>query len=333
MGVIYLTEEIIAEKYRLLKRKDLDNYFDLIEICFKNSNEFKRTDLKKFRRITKLFFNPILKSLLKIVGAKFYFYTAEKDGKLIGATTLSCVKNRGLISAVMTHPDYRRRGIGQKLFTMASNKALELNKEFLWLDVDAQNNAAIKLYEKEGFKSYYQYGIFDYHLEKTSPKISDKIQLKEMQEINLDHVKIIFSDAFPKEYWEYKNQEKEVKRYKRTKKKRLLPRLFGSKSKCFGIFLEGQDNPKGYLIASYDKYNKAIEIKSPIILENDANYFSEIIPHIPSLLPYEEAEKLTLIFSNHRKELTKHLMNIGFTQSYEMKEMYKRIQYLNHETN
>jgi ribosomal protein S18 acetylase RimI-like enzyme len=323
---IILKKEINSEKYRLLKKKELDTYFDLIEICFKDGNEFKRTDLKRFRRIVKSFFNPILKSLLSIIGAKFYYFAAEVDGKIVGATTLSCVKNKGLISAVMTHPDYRRRGIGRKLFTMASEKAKELNKEFLWLDVDAQNKAAIKLYEKEGFKTYYQYGIFDFDLEKTTKlDESDSIHLKELTETDPEHINQVFSDSFPEDYWEYRDREKEQKRYKRTKKKRILPRLLGSKSKCFGIFLSGENDPKGYLIASHDKYNKAIEITSPIILEKDANYLSEIIHQLPKLLPYEEVDKITLFFSNHRNELIKNIEKIGFIKSYEMKEMYKKI--------
>ncbi|NHK30184.1 MAG: GNAT family N-acetyltransferase [Asgard group archaeon] len=323
---IILKEEINSENYRLLKKKDLDTYFDLIEICYKETNEFKRTDLKKFRKITSSFFNPVLKSLLKLLGAKFYFFTAEIDGKIVGATTLSCVRNKGLISAVMTHPDYRRRGIGRKLFTMASQKAKELKKEFLWLDVDAQNKAAIKLYEKEGFKTYYQYGIFDYNLEKTTKlDLPDSIHLKELTETNPEHINQIFEDSFPVTYWEYKDREKEQKRYKRTKKRRIIPKLLGSKSKCFGIFLSGENNPRGYLITSYDKFNKAIEVKSPIILESDANYLSKIIPQLPGLLPYEEVDKITLFFSNHRKELIKHIEKVGFTKSHEMREMYKRI--------
>lgn len=149
--------------------------------------------------------------------------------------------------------------------------------------------------------------------------------MKEILETDPEHVKQIFGDCFPGEYWEYKNRDKELKRYKPSKKRRIFPKLLGSKSKCFGIFITGEDNPRGYLIASYDKFNKAIEVKSPIILESDAHYLSEIILQLPDLLPYEEAEKLTLLFSIQRKELIKHLKNVGFTKSYEMQEMYKKI--------
>ena len=51
---------------------------------------------------------------------------------------------------VCTHPEYRQRGIANKLLTYAIEK-LPQNIESVILEVRSQNTAAIKLYEKMGF--------------------------------------------------------------------------------------------------------------------------------------------------------------------------------------
>lgn len=45
----------------------------------------------------------------------------------------------------------QRKGLGGELFKMAVRKALELQKQFLWLGVWEKNEKAIAFYEKNGF--------------------------------------------------------------------------------------------------------------------------------------------------------------------------------------
>jgi ribosomal-protein-alanine N-acetyltransferase len=49
------------------------------------------------------------------------------------------------IFRIMTHPDYRRQGLAEKLLDA-------LPKEPLWLEVSVLNTGAIKFYEQAGFK-------------------------------------------------------------------------------------------------------------------------------------------------------------------------------------
>ncbi|NHJ47825.1 MAG: GNAT family N-acetyltransferase [Asgard group archaeon] len=321
-----MDREMNAINYRLLKKKDLDSYFELTEICFKESNEFQRVDLEKLKKTIKSFFNPILKSLFSVLGAKFYYYIAEVDGKIVGATTLSCVKNKGLISAVMTHPDHRRKGIARKLFNMASQKAIEHKKEFLWLDVDAQNVGAKKLYENEGFIQYYHYGIFEYDLNQLVKQKADETSLlKEIDETDLNYIDGILEDIFPKEYWKYKEREKELKRYNLLKRRGLISKIASRKTKHLGIFKSENNSPDSYMILKYDRFTNGYAIESPIIKEKDAHSIIEIIPQLLDLLQNEESKKLTFTFSIHRKELIKNLEKAGFTKAYEMLEMIKEI--------
>ena len=62
---------------------------------------------------------------------------------------------------VAVHPDYRRRGIAEKLIMALVQALKERKSHWLMLEVRASNEPAIKLYEKLGFsevgrrKNYY----------------------------------------------------------------------------------------------------------------------------------------------------------------------------------
>ena len=63
---------------------------------------------------------------------------------------------------VAVHPDYRRRGIGERLITELISQLKGMGNECLTLEVRASNHGAIALYEKLGFtevgrrKNYYR---------------------------------------------------------------------------------------------------------------------------------------------------------------------------------
>jgi len=69
-----------------------------------------------------------------------------KESSLLAAILSREIAGEHWIFRIMTHPEYRRQGLAQKLL-----EALP-PKEPLWLEVSVNNLGAIKFYEQAGFK-------------------------------------------------------------------------------------------------------------------------------------------------------------------------------------
>jgi len=150
---------------RLKFPEDLDNLYALIIDSFQypenpewniDSDELEgiKDTLKTLKRIWPLYrmihwMTPALRDAL-------HGYIWEEDGKAVGLVTVS---RRGsgdswLVGNVAVLPDYRRRGIAQKLVESGIDTIREKGGDLVVLDVIAGNLPAYKLYEKLGFEHF-----------------------------------------------------------------------------------------------------------------------------------------------------------------------------------
>ena len=87
---------------------------------------------------------------------------AKIDNTVVGYITYSVVLDEVQIANIATHPDYRRRGIGEKLLMHLYNESMSENMFVITLEVRESNEPAIRLYEKCGYcevgrrKNYYK---------------------------------------------------------------------------------------------------------------------------------------------------------------------------------
>ena len=82
----------------------------------------------------------------------------NESGQVIGTLQLSFIQYltyqggiRAQIEAVRIHEDFRGKGIGQKLFEWAVQRAKEKGAHVVQLTTDKKRQDAIKFYEKLGF--------------------------------------------------------------------------------------------------------------------------------------------------------------------------------------
>ena len=74
------------------------------------------------------------------------------DGRIVGYLGLWLMVDEAHIVAIATHPEYRRRGIGERLLARALELAREREARAVTLEVRVSNLPAQRLYEKFGFR-------------------------------------------------------------------------------------------------------------------------------------------------------------------------------------
>ena len=131
-------------------------------------------DLDEIYRLEKEIFGleGYSKSLIKfLIFFSNYFKVACKDSEIIGYLCGEVRGNMGHIITIGVKKNYRRRKIGSRLIMDFINYLKMNNIHSVYLEVSVNNHAAIKFYEKIGFKikdripRYYRDGSDAYIME------------------------------------------------------------------------------------------------------------------------------------------------------------------------
>lgn len=81
------------------------------------------------------------------------YIVGEIDGYLVGYGGLWTVVDEGHITNIAVESKFRKNGVGEMILRELIKESLELGLAAMTLEVRVSNEAAIKLYEKMGFKS------------------------------------------------------------------------------------------------------------------------------------------------------------------------------------
>jgi ribosomal protein S18 acetylase RimI-like enzyme len=95
----------------------------------------------------------------RIILPKKCFLLAKKQNEIIG-TLMGVLNPNGYvyIADLFVIPDYRRMGIASSLMAVIINDwAIPNRAKYTWLQVEVENNLALRLYEKLGMKRAYSY--------------------------------------------------------------------------------------------------------------------------------------------------------------------------------
>jgi ribosomal-protein-alanine N-acetyltransferase len=113
--------------------------------------------------------------------------TREAEKRIVGYGGLWHIMDEAHISTIATHPDYRRRGLGEVLLGGMIRRALTLKAEYLVLEVRVSNTTAQNLYTKYDFKTvgikrryYHNNGedAYEMHLYFSAPDFRDNFEAR-----------------------------------------------------------------------------------------------------------------------------------------------------------
>lgn len=80
------------------------------------------------------------------------FIVAEHNGKIVGYVCATVAGKQGHITSICTLKDYRNKGIGSTLLSLAIESLKKKNVSKVHLEVSVKNSNAIEFYTKRGFK-------------------------------------------------------------------------------------------------------------------------------------------------------------------------------------
>ncbi|MBN1668854.1 MAG: GNAT family N-acetyltransferase [Anaerolineales bacterium] len=138
-------------------RRDLLPVADLVELCFsEHLDPDGRRYLNQLRATASQANLPgWAVAAVSRLNTPMDGYVWEQDGRVVGNLSLIPFPRAGrrieLIANVAVHPDYRRRGIARALTLTAIRKIQGRGNATIWLQVRADNPAAVSLYEQLGF--------------------------------------------------------------------------------------------------------------------------------------------------------------------------------------
>ncbi|MFU8827013.1 MAG: GNAT family N-acetyltransferase [Brevefilum sp.] len=138
-------------------RRDLEPVADLIERCFPiHADPDGQTYVAEMRKAAReMRLMGWLAGFSDQYPMRSSGFVWEEDGQLIGNLSLIPLQKDGrqvhLIANVAVHPAYRRRGIARKLTQKALTHLARGYEREVWLQVRADNPAAIALYRSMGF--------------------------------------------------------------------------------------------------------------------------------------------------------------------------------------
>lgn len=91
--------------------------------------------------------------------SRLHYFVAEAGGHIVSTCTITIIPNLtrgarpyGLIENVVTHPDFRRQGIGTRVLQAALELAWEQDCYKVMLLTGRKDDATLRFYQKAGFE-------------------------------------------------------------------------------------------------------------------------------------------------------------------------------------
>ncbi len=119
-------------------------------------------DFDRLYAVEELCFDPLLRfgrrQMWQLVGCSdAATWIAEEQGQMAGFAIIEWAQRRNGIAAYLETievvPEARGRGVGRQLLLRVEDSARQAGAGRIWLHVEATNEAAIRLYETQGYRS------------------------------------------------------------------------------------------------------------------------------------------------------------------------------------
>ncbi|MCI4319993.1 MAG: GNAT family N-acetyltransferase [Thermoplasmata archaeon] len=153
---------------RRFRRSDATGLSTLVDRHFPEENRLLGMRPIEFKKIVERSFRLDLRILIALVrlvkGPIFDLFVVEVDGRIAATAFLVYLRSAGYIGMVMVDDPFRRRGYAAEVVRACIDHAGRSGRAYAMLDVLANNDPALRLYQKLGFHEiqrgrYYSLGL------------------------------------------------------------------------------------------------------------------------------------------------------------------------------
>jgi len=130
--------------YRPYRPTDFAALYAIEEVCFLPPLRFGRRYMRHL-----------------VEAADAATWIAEEADRLAGFAIVEWAERIAYIQTLEVLPEHRGRGIGGEMLRLTEESARTAGAELVWLHVDAENDGAIRLYERQGYR--YESRAEDYY--------------------------------------------------------------------------------------------------------------------------------------------------------------------------
>lgn len=150
-----MTETANLLVYRRLHRADLPSFTQVILLGIGKLERSTGLD-QGVEPMVDTLRRPSIWMLLRfseLIGRPFVqFFVAALGPRVVGTGTLVMLPNAGYVAGMATDPEFRGRGIASHILTLQHAEAARRHREWLILDVESENETAIRVYRRAGYR-------------------------------------------------------------------------------------------------------------------------------------------------------------------------------------
>jgi len=103
----------------------------------------------------------ILLGFSRWIGRPFVrIYVAVNGPRVVGTGTVFMLPHAGYVGGMATEPEFRGRGIASRILRMQQAETARRGREWLVLDVESENETAIRVYQRAGYREVGRFAWF-----------------------------------------------------------------------------------------------------------------------------------------------------------------------------
>jgi ribosomal protein S18 acetylase RimI-like enzyme len=313
--------DVIIRKF---KHTDVDDFLRLSRLSFAEESIAAGITPEDFELETRRIFRWKMipyKFLTQLMGIKWEGFVAEKDGKVVGGGMYMGRNNRMVLTNLMVDPEFRRQGIGQALLLKRLERLSELGFPYVTTQVLDTNSASLANIEKQDFKLFNQYSVYERSLPITDREdpIVHQLTVREIKSFDKTAFREIEKRTTPA-FVLHINGSAEA-RYFLSNWQNLYHRYARYSKWIKAVVAEGET--LGFLCADFHPQQRKGFLLQPVVGEEGLRYLPTMIQEAGAWLEESGKDSMVVEIPDQHTRIRDYLLDNGWSRQYTWLEFIK----------